>query len=189
MKPTTTTGFIATGMENPAFEIEDFEQLVTQHRTRILRFLFASLRDMDVAESLTQDCFWKAYRHRKSFRGDSSVRTWLLKIAVNLLRDHTRSRRFQFWRRAKQVQSDEILRWPDQGISPEERAGINEQVDAIWKATHALSERQRTVFLLRYVEDLDVREIALSTGLTESTVNVHLIRAVHGIRKRIGDRK
>jgi RNA polymerase sigma-70 factor (ECF subfamily) len=71
----------------------------------------------------------------------------------------------------------------------EEKAGINEQVAAVWEATQLLSERQRTVFLLRYVEDLDVREIALSTGLTESTVNVHLIRAVRGIRKRIGDRK
>ena len=189
MKPTTTTGFIATSMDNPAFEIEDFEQLVEQHRTRVLRFLFASVRDMDLAETLTQDCFWNAYRYRDGFRGNCSVQTWLLKIAINLVRDHARSRRFQFWRKAQRVHSDEIRNWPDGGISPEAKAGINEQVAAVWEATQVLSERQRTVFLLRFVEDLDVREIAETTGLTESTVNVHLVRAVRGIRKRMGDRK
>jgi RNA polymerase sigma-70 factor (ECF subfamily) len=60
-------------------------------------------------------------------------------------------------------------------------------VQAIWEATRSLSERQRTVFCLRYVEDMDVREIAGAMGLSESSVNVHLIRAVRGIRRRLGD--
>src|SRR6185436_2119675 len=99
MKPTATTGFVAMNMENPAYEIEDFDRFVEQYRTRVLRFVFASVRDMDIAETLTQDCFWRAYKSRHGFRGDSSVYTWLIKIAVNLVRDHTRSRRFQFWKR------------------------------------------------------------------------------------------
>src|SRR3954469_4171530 len=100
MKPSATSRFLAVSMENPAVEIEDFEKIVEQYRTRVLRFVFASLRDMDVAETVTQDCFWKAYKHRKTFRGDCSVHTWLMRIAVNLIRDHARSRRFQFWRKA-----------------------------------------------------------------------------------------
>src|SRR5262245_62908825 len=100
MKPTATTGFIAVSMENPAVEVEDFERIVEQYRTRVLRFVFASVHDMDLAETLTQDCFWKAYRSRKTFRGDCSMNTWLMRIAVNLVRDHARSRRFQFWRKA-----------------------------------------------------------------------------------------
>jgi RNA polymerase sigma-70 factor (ECF subfamily) len=176
MKPTATTGFIA----------ENFEQLVAQYRTRVLRFIFSSVRDMDLAESLTQDCFWKAYRNRSTFRGDCSLHTWLFKIAINLVRDHTRSRRFQFWKKADCVRHEEIHDCPDRGISPEERAAVNQQVQAVWEATKSLSERQRTVFFLRYVEDLDIVEIAQSTGLTESTVNAHLLRAVRGIRKRLG---
>jgi RNA polymerase sigma-70 factor, ECF subfamily len=186
MKPTTTSGFIALGMENPALEIEDFERLVEQHRTRVLRFVFASVRDMDLAESLTQDCFWKAYRNRNAFRGECSVHTWLLKIAINLVRDHVRSSRFQFWKKVQNVQCDEIGNWPDRGISPEDKAQVSQRVQAVWEATKTLSERQRTVFFLRYMEDLDVREIALSTGLSESTVHVHLVRAVRGIRKSLG---
>src|SRR2546427_10473009 len=108
MKPTATTGFIAVRMENPALDIEDFEQLVEQYRTRVLRFLFASVHDMDLAETLTQDCFWKAYKYRAAFRGDCSVNTWLMRIAINLVRDHTRSRRFQFWKKAPRVHDDEV---------------------------------------------------------------------------------
>ncbi len=189
MKPTTAPGVISLSMENPALEIEDFERLVEQYRTRVLRFVFASVRDMDLAETLTQDCFWKAYRYRRGFRGDCSVYTWLIKIAVNLVRDHARQRRFQFWKKAQRVGQDEIHDWPDRSISPEEKASVNEQVQAVWEATQALSERQRTVFLLRYVEDLDIPEIAQSTGLTENAVHVHLFRAVRGIRKRMGKSK
>jgi RNA polymerase sigma-70 factor (ECF subfamily) len=189
MKPTTTSGFIAAIMDNPALEIEDFERLVEQYWTRVLRFVFASVRDMDLAESLTQDCFLRAYKSREAFRGSCSLHTWLIRIALNLVRDHARNRRFQFWRKAELVSSREIRDWPDRGFSPEQKAAINEQVQAVWDATRTLSERQRTVFLLRYVEDLSVCEIAESTGLTESSVNVHLVRAVRGIRKRLGESK
>src|SRR6266446_1014653 len=185
MKPSTTSGFFEVNMENPALEFEDFDRLVQQYRTRVLRFLFASVGDMDLAQSLTQDCFWNAYKHRKRFRGDCSVNTWLMRIAVNLVRDHARSRRFQFWKKTQRVDSDEIRDWPDRSISPEERAAVKEEVQAVWEATKTLSERQRTVFLLRFVEDLDIAEIAHSTGLTENAVNVHLFRAVRGIRKRL----
>jgi RNA polymerase sigma-70 factor (ECF subfamily) len=189
MKRTMTSGFIGIHMENPALEIADFESLVEQYRPRVLRFIFASVRDMDLAETLTQDCFWNAYRYRATFRGECSVHTWLMRIAINLVRDHMRSRRFQFWRKAERVGSEEIGEWPDRSISPEEKAVVNEQVHAVWNATAALSERQRTVFLLRYVEDLDIGEIAQSTGLSENAVNVHLFRAVRSIRKRLGNSK
>src|SRR5215510_9744643 len=142
MKPSTTSGFIAVNMGNPALEFEDFDRLVAQYRTRVLRFLFASVRDMDLAESLTQDCFWNAYKARKGFRGDCSVNTWLMRIAINLLRNHVQSRRFQFWKKAQRVNSEEIHEWPDRSISPEDKAAVNEKVQAVWKATETLSERQ-----------------------------------------------
>jgi RNA polymerase sigma-70 factor (ECF subfamily) len=190
MKPTTTTsGFFTMNLKNPTLEFEDFDRLVQQYRARVLRFLFASVRDMDVAETLAQDCFWNAYRGRKSFRGECSVNTWLMRIAINLVRNQARSRGFQFWRKNQQVDNEAIHDWPDRNISPEERAAVNEQVQAVWEATKTLSERQRTVFLLRFVEDLDIAEIAQSTGLTENAVNVHLFRAIRGVRKRLGKLK
>jgi RNA polymerase sigma-70 factor (ECF subfamily) len=186
MRTVATSGFVAIRKENPALELDNFDHLVAQYRPRVLRFLFASLRDMDLAESIAQDCFWNAYKSRSAFRGDCSVNTWLMRIAVNLIRNHTQSRRFQFWKKIRNTDNTEMRDWPDRSISPEDRASIRQQVQAVWEATGSLSNKQRTVFLLRYLEDLDIAEIAQSTGLTENAVNVHLFRAVRGIRKRLG---
>jgi RNA polymerase sigma-70 factor (ECF subfamily) len=189
METSAAPGLIALSMGSPALEFEDFDRVVKQYRARVLRFLLASLGDKDLAESLTQDCFWNAYKSRGTFRGECSVDTWLIRIAVNLVRNQVRTRRYQFWKKAERVDSEQIERWADQNISPEERASVNQQVQAIWEATSLLSERQRTIFLLRFLEDMNVHEIAEATGLTHSTVSVHLSRAVRRIRKRLGNRK
>jgi DNA-directed RNA polymerase specialized sigma24 family protein len=73
--------------------LEDFDAVVEAHRRRIYRLLVGMLGDPDAAETLTQDCFLRAYRARSSYRGEASVAGWLVGIAVNLARDHARSRR------------------------------------------------------------------------------------------------
>ena len=189
MEPTLTSELIPASLEDPITEIQDFDRVVQFYWPRILRFIQASVRDRDVAETLTQDCFWNAYRGRKSFRGDASLHTWLMKIAVNSVRKFHRNRRLQFWRRVQDsaVQPASIGDWlPDRRMSPETSALVNEQLQAVWNATAGLSERQRTVFLLRFMEDMNTLEIAEATSLPESTVNVHLFRAVHAVRKRLG---
>jgi RNA polymerase sigma-70 factor, ECF subfamily len=186
MEPTVTARLIPANVESPATDTPDFEEVVQLYRPRIFRFVLASVRDRDVAETLTQDCFWRAYRGWSRFRGDSSVHTWLMHIAVNLVRDFARNRRIQFWRRAPIVNPADVCDWiPDRHMSPEASAVVKDQVQAVWKATERLSAKQRTVFLLRFVEDMDLMEIAAATGMTEGTVKVHLFRAVHAIRERL----
>ena len=180
---------IALSGEHHISELEDIDAVIRVYKPKVFRFVAFSVTDRDAAESITQDCFLKAHLTRDQFRGECSVSTWLMRIAINLVRDHTRSRRFQFWKKTQRVDNEEIHEWPDRNISPEEKAAVNERVQAVWEATNTLSERQRTVFLLRFVEDLDIGEIAQSTGLTENAVNVHLFRAVRGIRKRLGQGK
>jgi len=172
--------------------LNDFESLVQQHRPRIFRFLIASLRDREAAENLTQDCFVRAFRARDQFRGGSTLGTWLMHIAANLVRDHEANSRLKFWRRKLQADVDpnDLSDWiPDQQKSPEALALAKEQVDAIWRAAANLSERQRTVFLLRFVEDMDLLEIAEVTGMKEGTVKTHLFRAVQSVRLGLEQRK
>jgi RNA polymerase sigma-70 factor (ECF subfamily) len=189
MEPTATAPFPTTTVtESPLLDAGHFEQVVAHYWPKILRFTLAAVRDLQTAENLTQDCFWRAYRSRESFRGEASLHTWLMRIAVNLVRDHGRNRRLRFWKNAERsaVDSHEMQEWlADPAISPEDRASINEQVQAIWNATKVLSEKQRTIFLLRFVEEFDTSEIARATGLTENAVNVHLFRAVRAVRKRV----
>jgi RNA polymerase sigma-70 factor, ECF subfamily len=180
--------------ENNGYSVEfqDFDALVKRHRPRIFRFLLASLRDRESAENLTQDCFVRAFRAREQFRGAATIGTWLMQIAANLLRDHQGSRRLKFWRRTLQTSVDltDLRDWvPDRRGSPEELAQAKEQVQAMWKAVARLSEKQRTVFLLRFVEDLDLLEIAAVTGMKEGTVKTHLFRALQSVRTRLEEKK
>jgi len=179
----------ATAEEIAARKLEaatdEFSLVVERHRPQIFRFLLASTRDVDLAETLTQECFLKAHRNWDRFRGDSSAMTWLMRIAINLEKDHWRNRRMQFWRhtRTNSVDMDEASEWlPSGERSAEQQMLAREQVKQVWKAVEGLSARQRTVFLLRFVEDLELSEIAQATGLSEGTVKAHLSRALGKVR-------
>lgn len=171
---------------------EQFESFATTCRPQIFRFLLASLRDVDLAETLTQECLLRGYRSWPSFRGDSSVKTWLMNIAVNLQKDHWRSRRLQFWTRLRShsVHLDDVSQWlPSSHSSPEARVSAREQVALVWKIVHVLPEKQRTIFLLRFVEDLNAREIAEVTGMALGTVKAHLHRGLTRVRAELTARQ
>ena len=186
MEPTLTSRIELAGLAPARADVEDFDRVVQYYWPRILRFVLASVRDRELAETVTQDCFWNAYKNRTAFRGDSSLQTWLMRIAVNGVRRAVRSRRLQFWRQAEQSALDAAgaAEWlPDGRLSPEARLSIEQQVQAVWDATRGLSSKQQTVFLLRFMEDMSVKEIVEATGLSESAVNVHLFRAVRRVRE------
>jgi RNA polymerase sigma-70 factor (ECF subfamily) len=189
MQPIATTLIMADTAKCSSEELQDFDTVVRLHWPRVFRFALASLRDRDAAETLAQDCFLRAYNARDRFRGEASVTTWLMQIAVNLVRDYARNRRLQFWKRTRSscldvdAVSQGIL---DPQISAEARALAREQVRAVWDASECLPEKQRTVFLLRFVEDMELLEIAAATGMKEGTVKTHLFRALQAVRAQIG---
>src|SRR5437660_4888335 len=162
MECAATSQLMTSLGENVAADIRDLESILRLYRPKVFRFILASLRDKDAAETLTQDCFFKAYQARDRFRYECSLDTWLMQIAVNLVRDYARNRRFQFWRRAQVLAKpvEGIQDWLSDGQhSPEAAALLKEEVQAIWDAADHLPEKQRTVFLLRFVEDMDLLEI------------------------------
>src|ERR1700761_747349 len=143
-------------------ELDDIDTLCATYRSRIYRYALLALRDPDLAENVTQDCFLRAYRAREEFRGDCSVATWLTRIATNLIRDSTRSRKFQFWKTAS-VTAVEVSAMADRiaapGTSPEANLVAREQLVKVWDAVATLPGKQRSVFLLRFVEDMELPEI------------------------------
>ena len=115
-----------------------------------------------------------------------------MRIAINLQKDHWRNRRLQFWRhtQANAVDLDEASEWlPSGGSSAEQQLLAQEQIRQVWDVVAGLSERQRTVFLLRYVEERELSEIAAATGLSEGTVKAHLSRAVAKVRGELGGKR
>jgi len=170
-----------------ATPLDDMDSIVATYEQRIFRFHLVSIRDRDVAQSLTQDTFLRAWNARSTFRGDCAISTWLMRIALNLVRDHTRTDRFRFWKRVSETAvdvSDISSHVPHRDSSLESRLIANEQLTLVWESVAQLSERQRNVFLLRFLDELELSEIATITGLPVSTVKTHLYRALATIRAR-----
>ena len=170
-------------------ELDDIDALVGLYRPRLLRYVTFSIGDQDLAETITQDCFLKAYNGRASFRGDCAVSTWLFSIANNLIRDQLRTKKFQFWRKARATAVDvaEMSSFlPSGESSAEARLLAQERTRQVAGALEDLSPNQRRVFLLRFSEELDLAEIAEATGMPVNTVKTHLHRAVTTIRSRLG---
>jgi len=167
----------------------DFDLVVRQHQQRIYRVLLAMVRDPDLADNLTQDCFVRAYQKRASFRGESSVSTWLISIAINLARDQGRNRRAGFWRRLFAAPAEEteaaLATAADLGASPERSLMARQELGRVWEIVDELPARQREVFLLRFAEELPLEQIALALGMESGTVKAHLFRAVGTVRKRM----
>ena len=167
--------------------LDDFTPLVEAQQRRIYRVLLAMTRDPDAAQNLTQECFLKAYQKRGTFRGEASVGVWLLKIAVNLARDHRRSRLREFWDRLRSSSAEvgELGQsLADPQASPERVILGREEVAGVWAAVQKLSAQQRAVFVLRFVEEMSLEEIAEATSLKLGTVKTHLFRAVHAVRQQ-----
>jgi RNA polymerase sigma-70 factor (ECF subfamily) len=170
-----------------ATPLDDFDTVVALYQPRVFRFLLANLRDRDAAETLTQETLLRAWSARDSFREDCSVGTWLIRIALNLARDHTRTGRFRFWKHVATcaVDVDEVAASiPNREGSAESQLIAQQQVRLIWETVAGLSQRQRTIFLLRFLEEMEIPEIASVTSLPLGTVKSHLYRAINIVRTR-----
>jgi RNA polymerase sigma-70 factor (ECF subfamily) len=171
-----------------ALTASDFDDIVRRHQRRVYRFLFMLLRDPDEADALTQECFLRAYQGFGSFRGESSVETWLLRIAANLARDQVKNRRRGFWKRLLGLEDEEqttAAKAASPQPTPEQRLLVREEVQAVWRAADQLPEQQRAVFLLRFVEELELNEIAAVLGLRVGSVKSHLFRALQSVRAQL----
>jgi RNA polymerase sigma-70 factor (ECF subfamily) len=170
-------------------ELDDIEALVRTYRPRLLRFVAFSIGDADLAESITQDCFLKAYNGRASFRGDCSVNTWLTSIALNLIRDQQRLQKFRFWRQARATAidiTDAANFLPSNESSPESKVLVKEKAQQVQAALENLSPNQRMIFLMRFSEEMELAEIAAAAKMPINTVKTHLHRALKSVRAQVG---
>jgi RNA polymerase sigma-70 factor (ECF subfamily) len=173
---------------------EEFDGIVLASQRRVFRVLYSLVRDRDAADTLTQECFLRAYRRRHTFRGEASVGTWLVRIAINLARDHSRNRRLAFWRKLFVRNLDERtkpqpLEIADPTPSPERVLLAREQLKSVWTAVEQLPPQQRTTFALRFAAEMSLAEIADVMDLEMGTVKAQLFRAVSAVRKGVQGQK
>ncbi len=191
----TTAVDLGTSRERTAgIAAEEFDAIVRLHQRRVFRVLYSLVRDRDLADNLTQDCFLRAYQNRAKFRGEASVETWLIRIAVNLVRDHARNRRQAFWRnifqRPSQTETESTeMEISDPGPSAERALLAREQLAAVESALKSIPAQQRTAFSLRFFEEMTLGEVASAMQLEVGTVKAHLFRALGALRNKLKEQK
>ena len=161
---------------------EAFEPLVTPYRQPLLALAYRLTRNWEDAKEVAQEAFLRAYKHLGRYDSSRSFRNWLFQIAANEARDRARRRHREAAILAA-VESD-VARGPN----PESRQTAREFRADIEKCLAALSPREREVFILRDIEDLDIKETAKALGSSSVSVRVHLSSARRKIREAIREK-
>ena len=151
------------------------------------RLCLSLLGDVEKAREATQESAVRFLRQQPLFRGDSSVRTWALGIAINVAREMRRSPRA----------STGVAEWDDLAISlanvrrtsrpaPDDAAELAEQRDRLRAVLDDLPERQREAVVLRFFEELSVEDTAAAMQCATGTVKATVHQALRSLRQRLG---
>lgn len=156
------------------------EALMRRHNRALYRTARSILRDDTEAEDAVQDAYIQAFRGIDAFRGESSVSTWLVRIAANESLMRLRKRR----RMAQVIPIDHdngeaLMREiaDDRQAGPEQSALAGEVRRMIERQIDALPDLYRTVFVMRAVQELTVEETAVALDMPEATVRTRFFRA------------
>ncbi len=167
---------------------ERFAELVVRHQRRAIRIAFHYLRESADADEAVQDAFVKSYVHLGTFREDLPFEVWFTRILINGCLDRLKARRRrERWMApvptdAMGVERDPAEYLPSRGPSPEDQVLLGERREQLSAALAKLPERQRLIFMLSHFDGQTSREVSATTGLNESTVRVHLFRAIRRLR-------
>lgn len=159
--------------------------LVAEHQRMVVQLAINLLGDRDEALDLSQEVFLRVFRTIDRFRGQSSLRTWIYRIAVNQARN-----RHRFWsrrHRADQVSLDEHVAAHGEFLSggestPDRVLAQKELAGRLQHALDSLPFDQRTAIVLREIDGLSYEEIAFSLGVAIGTVKSRLTRARQALR-------
>ena len=166
---------------------ERYAELVARHQRRAARIAFHYLRDAAEVDESVQDALVKAYSHLSSFREELPFEVWFTRILINGCLDRIKARtRRERWLVAMpespHATRDYAERVAGNAPSPEDQLLSRERRQRLAAALAKLPERQRSVFMLSHYEGCTSREVSALTGLNESTVRVHLFRAIRRLR-------
>lgn len=162
----------------PPIDRSAVDRLVVEHLPAALRFALRLTGDAQIAEDIVQDALCLVLRRWRSFRGEASFGTWMLKIVINVDRDRRRRQRKVMPMPAGEMTSQAPL--------PVDQAAANELHARVRAAIDRLPQRQREVLLLSFGEGLAAREVARVLATTEANVHTCLHLARRRIAQAIG---
>jgi RNA polymerase sigma-70 factor, ECF subfamily len=160
---------------------EAFDELVLRYQGPVLNLVRAMTAGDGDAEDLAQEAFVRAWRSIGAFRSDSTFRTWVFGIAINVVRTH-RGRRSRLRRLFWSPPADAVT-------NPLDRASVDDGIESplamrevIDRALATLPEEMRAAVVLRDIQGLEYREIAEALGVAIGTVESRIFRARQRLR-------
>lgn len=168
-----------------------FRTIMRTHNQRLYRIARGVVRNDSEAEDVVQEAYLRAFTHLESFRGDSTLTTWLSRIVINEALGRLRRNR----QTADLVRSNDrgaaaqIIQFPcNTNCDDPERAMAQRQIlQLVERATDNLPDTYRSVFMARVIEGLSVEETAELLNLRPETVKTRLHRARHLLRKQLDE--
>jgi len=169
------TGILPTSMsaaeapEEPTPE-ELLDQLVREHLDSVYRVAYSVVRDSALAEDVAQDAILKAWRALPTFRGDSSLRSWVLRITHNTAISTLRKRR-------EELRDPDLLPEKESPTSTEQLAVGRMSITAFEDALNQLDDLSRSIVVLREIEGFSYEEISKMLEVPLPTVKTRLLRS------------
>jgi RNA polymerase sigma-70 factor, ECF subfamily len=167
-----------------------FRAIMEQHNRRLYRVARAVMKDDTEAEDVVQETYIHAFSNLANFRGDSSIATWLTRIAMNEALGRKRKQRATVTSESvetAQETSAQVIQFPavDTETDPERSAARREIRKLLERAMDALPEPFRLVFIMRDVEEMSIEETASHLGIRPETVKTRLHRARRLLRRSL----
>lgn len=166
-----------------------FDCIVDKYKGKAFALAFNIIGNYEDAKDISQEAFVKAYMNINNFREDSNFYTWFYRILVNLCRDFLRKKSAQKRVLAEplkiQDNEEEAIDVADTSPDPSQAALNKEIKETVDKAIDLLPEKQKIAFILKYIQSMRLNEIAQILDCNDSTVKVHLFRAVRSLQKSL----
>jgi RNA polymerase sigma-70 factor, ECF subfamily len=170
-----------------------FETLVTERSGEIFGLLYRFTENREEARDLTQETFLRAFQSISTFRGDSDLRTWIYRIAINQARN-----RWRWWRRRRRDSTFSLDSTPDEGRQlligtlkaestpdPEQDTLAHERERVLRKALSGLRRVYRETVILRDIEGFAYEEIAVALDISVGTVKSRLARGRQELKRKL----
>ena len=154
-------------------EAEALNEVVRLYQTELYRFILRIVQEPADTQDILQDTFVRVWEKIRSFKGQSSLKTWIFKIAINLSYRHLQRR--------KRWQPLDVLRHRSDRSSPAQDAEMSFRKDRLAEALDTLTPRQRAVVVARIYQDLPFEQVSKAVGCSVNAAKVHF----HEGKKRL----
>lgn len=158
-----------------------FEEVYSRYSTMVYNLALRMSGDRDAAADLTQDIFLRIYRHLGSFRGSSSLKTWVYRVGLNQCRSKL-GRRRPVEQPLAEEGAEGVAPLPDTGRGPEENAIASESAERVAAALAGIHLAFREAVVLRDLQGLEYEEIAVLLKVPIGTVRSRIARGREALR-------